>query len=395
MLEYFRGKLDELLGSLLNPIWERILRSPWWLRLLVLIVLAPIAYGLYAPASVRNAWDLCSAVVRVARAPQGRVPVSAQIRNQVAEVARRLEATLEGDVASPASSDVTPWVISQETLASHGLNRHLDSGKVVGYVRSHVDPACACWREIPDNPGRPPAIFVSGWVFSALARVGEPASSSEIGYVLQQQKPNGWWPVYSVRDDSPFASSYSTAWSLLGLHEQLSGPLRNDPAAADARAAIQKGSSWLLARRQRGSRWKDYPLLPNGVVSDSVSGVALHALHWTAQDRIGEIDAEWLDALPEKVPSVRDADHSYIWYSSTANDDTVLILQPWLLVGTVDAYGSGSLLQRARALLWIERTLTQPGLARADTIVENWWRAEVLYGLQYVLERSGPAGAAG
>ena len=390
MLEYFRSKLDELLGSLLNPIWDRILRSPWWLRLLVLVALAPIAYGLYAPESVRYYWDLSSAIVRVARAPQARIPISPQVRDRVAEIALRLAGTLEGDVASPASSDVTPWVISQETLASLTLNKHLDSRTVVGYIRSHLDPACACWRDVPGNDSRPPNIFVSGWVFSALARIGEPASSGEVGFVLRQQKPNGWWPVYPVQDDSPFASSYSTAWSLLGLREQLSGPLRDDAAAAEARAAIQKGASWLLARRQQGSRWKDYPLLPNGVVSDSISGVALHALHRTAQDRLRQIDGDWLDALPGKVPSVRDADHSYIWYNSAANDDTVLILLPWLLVGTVDAYGNGSPLQRAKALIWLERALTQQGLAAADTIVENWWRAEVLFGLQYVLERSGP-----
>ena len=130
-------------------------------------------------------------------------------------------------------------------------------------------------------------------------------------------------------------------------------------------------------------------MLPNGVVSESISGVVLHALHQTATGRLRQIDSEWLDSLPETLLSASDADHTYIWYKSKeawTNDDYVQIRLPWLLVGTVDAYENGSVLQRAKALLWIEDALAQPSIATADTTVENWWRAEILFGLRYVLE---------
>jgi len=389
VFEYLRKKLDELLGSLINPIWERVLRAPWWLRLLILILLAPVAYGLYAPESVGHYLKLSAAIARVARTPGHRIPITAQTLDRVTEVAERLAATLEGDIASPERPEMNPWVMSQETLGSHTLNKNLNSHQVAAYVRVHADQSCSCWRDIPDNAARPHNIFISGWVLSALAQIGEPATAGEVGFVLKEQKPDGWWPVYPVDDDTPFASSYSTAWSLIGLHEQGAGPLRNDAGSPDALAAMHRGSSWLLSRRQHGSRWKDYPLLPNGVVSESISGVVLHALHQTATGRLRQIDAEWLDSLPETLLSASDADHTYIWYKAKeawTNDDYVQIRLPWLLVGTVDAYENGSVLQRAKALLWIEDALAQPSIATADTIVENWWRAEILFGLRYVLE---------
>ena len=109
-------KLDELLGSLINPIWERVLRAPWWLRLLILILLAPVAYGLYAPESVGHYLKLSTAIARVARTPGHRIPISAQTLDRVNEAVERLAATLEGDIASPERPEINPWVMAQETL---------------------------------------------------------------------------------------------------------------------------------------------------------------------------------------------------------------------------------------------------------------------------------------
>jgi hypothetical protein len=62
---------------------------------------------------------------------------------------------------------------------------------------------------------------------------------------------------------------------------------------------------------------------------------------------------------------------------------------PWLLIATADAYANGSLLQRVKALSWIEQVLAQDGVTNSDTEPDNWWRAEVLYALRYVLEQNG------
>jgi hypothetical protein len=178
--------------ELINPIWERILRAPWWLRLLILILLAPVAYGLYAPASVEHYLKLSTAIARVARTPGHRIPISAQTLDQVNEVAERLAASLQGDIASPERPEINPWVMAQETLGSRTLNKNLNSHQVAAYVRVHADQSCSCWRDIPDNSARPHNVFISGWVLSALAQIGEPATPSELGFVLKQQKPDGW-----------------------------------------------------------------------------------------------------------------------------------------------------------------------------------------------------------
>jgi hypothetical protein len=48
--------------------------------------------------------------------------------------------------------------------------------------------------------------------------------------------------------------------------------------------------------------------------------------------------------------------------------------------------------QRARALRWLERNLNQPGINAVDTCHPDWWRAEILYALNYVLDRAGRRG---
>ena len=54
-----------------------------------------------------------------------------------------------------------------------------------------------------------------------------------------------------------------------------------------------------------------------------------------------------------------------------------------MLRTTVDAYASGSAMQKARAALWIEEALTRP-LRPADLRNEHWTIAETLFALRYV-----------
>jgi hypothetical protein len=69
----------------------------------------------------------------------------------------------------------------------------------------------------------------------------------------------------------------------------------------------------------------------------------------------------------------------------------------WILAATVKAYPSGSLLQKARTLAWLERVLDDPAVRRADTRDLDWVRAEMLLGLAYAPRdlgerQSGPGG---
>ena len=156
----------------------------------------------------------------------------------------------------------------------------------------------------------------------------------------------------------------------------------------DVSDAIGKGSDWLIRQRGIGSRWKDYPFNKNGENSDSLSGLVMHALHLTAPDSITQLKKDWLDNLPSKVPSSRERSQSLMWVrlrgGAFGQDPFVQIALPWMLIATADAYGAGNYFERTRALLWMERTLYQEFVTRADTQVDNWWRAEFLLALRYV-----------
>jgi hypothetical protein len=69
-----------------------------------------------------------------------------------------------------------------------------------------------------------------------------------------------------------------------------------------------------------------------------------------------------------------------------AEDKTIQITLPWMLIATADAYGAGNYVERTHALLWIERVLGQEAVIHADTQVQNWWRAEYLLALRSILE---------
>jgi hypothetical protein len=60
---------------------------------------------------------------------------------------------------------------------------------------------------------------------------------------------------------------------------------------------VSRGASWLIAKREPKARWKDYPLNPSGKLSESISGLVLHALHAASPDNLRGIDQEWLDCL--------------------------------------------------------------------------------------------------
>ena len=224
-----------------------------------------------------------------------------------------------------------------------------------------------------------------------MALMGKYANPDEVQFLLDEQKQDGSWSVFPVGDPQ-YASSYGTAWAILGLNAQLQLGLADENYASKIANSVQKGAAWLIAHRDHGSRWKDYPLVRSGKLSESISGVVLHALHMTMpQEQLGQLDSGWLDGLPATTVKVTDADHPYVWLKTKdgvdENDDFVQIRLPWLVIGTADAYRNGGIIQRAKALAWLEQSIAQDDVLAADTTPDNWWRAELLLSLGYVLER--------
>jgi hypothetical protein len=88
------------------------------------------------------------------------------------------------------------------------------------------------------------------------------------------------------------------------------------------------------------------------------------------------------DRAPTTTISATDADHPYFYIKTKdgwGNDYFVQIRLPWLLIGTADAYRYGSVIQRAKALAWLEEALDQRNVVTADTTPDNWWRGITLF----------------
>jgi hypothetical protein len=144
-----------------------------------------------------------------------------------------------------------------------------------------------------------PHFPLSGLILLALATIEEPGTNEELGFLIDEQNPDGWWSVFPVEAKSQYASAYATAWVLLGLNGQLERGFVDKKDVARVHNAIGKGAAWLIDHREPGARWKDYPLVREGNLSESISGVVLHTLHQLAPQQLRQVDMDWLEQLPK------------------------------------------------------------------------------------------------
>jgi hypothetical protein len=398
VIEYLTKKIVELFDSLTAPIWKRALELSWIGRFVVLLVLLAVILVWTRWEQAVSSIGMAGALSRVAWSGESHVPLRQSLVSAVSAAQRRIAKSLKADFDQLGGGKTHAWPAMQSAVGSHG-SIQIDLKRLEKFVRDEADVHCNCWSEIPDT--KPRNIAISGWIIFGLAELGIPATSKEINFLTSEQHPDGWWSVFEVNEDDPeYASTYGTAWALLALHNQLSKKLIRDSDADRASEAISKGASWLMAKREENAaRWKDYPLNPSGEISDSISGLALHTLHVVAADA-SEIDQEWLDSLPPSPPTAsepdkRAAEIPYIWIrvrdrspDKPEVDDFVQIKLPWMVIATVDAYPNSNVVQRAKALQWLESALQQPSVITADTQPDNWWRGELSYALQYVLQRT-------
>jgi len=382
------NKADELLGTLIEPIWKRILALSWFSRFVVLLVMLVLILELSYPEKVASAGQTVKTLAELVWAKDSQIPLSTSLIDRVHDTATRIGISLEGDLHRLGESDTSSWPVAQATAASHRLIT-IDPARIAQFFRSEMaEPSCGCWKEIPDT-SHPRSIPATAWVIFTLAEVNIPATTNEIAFLVNAQQPEGWWSVFSIEKGNPqYASSYGTAWAVLALHNQLSKKLISGDDARLASEAVSKGASWLITKRGPMARWKDYPQDPTGKISESISGLVLYALHAASPSMLRNIDQDWLDNLPPAPPAGAYED-DYYWINGTDKgrqlDAIKQIKLPWMLIATASAYQSGSIFQRARALTWLKSALQQESVLTADTQPANWWRAELLYGLTYVL----------
>jgi hypothetical protein len=391
MAGYFWKKLQEVLDALLEPFWRRV--SAWtrelsWQGRALLLILAGLAalvaaYWSSLPVFYRTALAFGTVVTNGST----QIPLDSSLALRIRETSRRLAEGLRADLNDPGNLDPpSAWTLAQLTAASSGIIK-IKPEVVRTYFSKNTEIACNCWQERPHSDSRP-NVAVSGWVLFALAELNFPATEAQVRFLLKEQKRDGWWSVYQATDDQANASTFGTAWALIGLQTQLQNKLIPKTMEEEALSAIGNGSSWLI-RHRSGIRWKDYPLQEKGANSDSLSGLVMHALHLTASESIKQLKEQWLDNLPSEVPAAGHGTHSFVWVKlrvgAPVKDEFEQITLPWMLIATADAYGAGNYFKRTRTLLWMERALYQETVLHADTQVENWSRAEFLLALRYLV----------
>lgn len=395
MFDYFRKKLEILLDAVLAPVWQWVLAASWRTQVLILVGLAAAAGAAANPDLTLRGLSRGVSAYHVTF-PSGRaLPIAAGTVKSLDESAQRLSTTIAAELLRLSAPDATAWSAAQSALASRSTQ--LDNKPaIVAFIRGLTAPNCACWVELPEQKDAPHITFISGWVMTAMAALDTPVSAEELQFALRSQSADGSWHMFTVADQPQQASTYSTAWLVIGLTEQ---KRKHFIAAADTHSvdgAITRGVGWLLSHRH-GARWKGYPEMVSSTDSESISGLALHALHLAAPKRAVSLDNDWISSLPNRAITASDAENNYVEQegaSARAIDHFVQLKLPWMLVATVDAYPQADFKRRVRAMEWLENSLNHPSVVNAeantDTMDAAWWRAELLYSLNYVLDHYAP-----
>jgi hypothetical protein len=315
------------------------------------------------------------------------LPLSSHTEESTKEIERRLVQREFDDLAHMSNGKFTPWSVSQAVISV--ATDIADKEKIVAFINSGHAQGCACWGEIANSSRDFHVPFISGWIFYAFAELKIPVTEEALDTLLAEQNEEGWWSTFPANNDRQYASTYTTAWALLGLlRQKREGYIKGEKVAAVERA-LTLGGEWLSSVRSAAARWKNYPYLIHGAKeSESISGLVLHTLNQLLGDNVHHFNMKWLERLPEGIIGAGESEQYYIEISTPSGmafDHFEQLKMPWTIVATVDAYSSGNIWQRAKALKWLEDILNDESVSESDG-QNNWWRAEVLYSLHYTVK---------
>jgi hypothetical protein len=305
--------------------------------------------------------------------------------------------TIDTDLDESSKDILTPWSAAQAVVAIDDFHKSkLDVQPLVELINSGRAPMCECWAETPDRSPDFHNPFIAGWILYAFAEMGIPISKATLETLLTEQQVGGWWSMFPANNDRQYASTYTTAWVLLGVSKQKQKGYVSADQISAVDKALKRGTQWLLSARNH-ARWKNYPYLTadEASQSESISGVVLHTINNVIDVEALQLDKEqlnkeWLDKLPDRIVTAGEVEKVYIGIqtkSGWAFDHFEQLPMPWLTVATVDAFRSGDIFQRAKALKWLENVVEDESVSSSDSR-NSWWRAELLYSLNYAIKHS-------
>ena len=386
MIEYLKKKIEPIIDSIVDPVVKRILTFSWKLKLTTVIVLS---LGIFAITEPDVFAKIASVSVKTVKytLSSNRIILNNKALERLQSSRRILWASLESLLESKHDPQLTPWVAAQLAWAHENTDTAFNS-KLQLYFRQTKVTECGCWREIPFTEKSPRLVHVSGWVLSAMAKSDISATDDEITFLLQHQSESGWWPMYVISNvNDSNASTYTTAWALIGLSAQLAKKNTNPRFQVRMNKAIAKGAAWLMRTRADAARWKDYPLSEVGQVSESISGLVFHALTVTNNTSDTDLPEQWISTLPNSIPTPDAVEQSAILTDTVDGPQTDYYLQfklPWMLIATIDALPGSKTFKKVEGSQWIERAVLQEGIRKMERDPLPWKRAELLGSLKYL-----------
>lgn len=394
MFDWMKKKLEQLLDSLVDPLWQKVLALSWFGRLAILVLsVAIFATVLHWKDAHRYVAIGAKIFIVTLHGDHGGIPLSNSYLERVKESISRLTISLEADLANRIVSgnmaEPGAWTPAQVVVALNGITPSDSHQSIVTFFRNRQDPACFCWREFMQQES-PRHILASAWVLLALAQLNAPILPDEVRFMLNMQSGEGWWPMYPSLGRQDYASTYTTSHSLLALNEILRQNLITSPELIKAVTnAIRKGSGWLVSTRSPSqARWWDYPYSGNREISEGISGLVIHTLHRLGKTGYIELDRLWLEELPSTLPMVGDCGLYPVWATTLDGDQVDISCKlplVWLLAGTVDSYRNGTVYQKAKTIVWVETVLDKTNILNSETISTVWKRAEILISLKHLL----------
>jgi hypothetical protein len=242
------------------------------------------------------------------------------------------------------------WTEAQMVVALEAENV-VDAAEMSQWFNAQIGKASA-WQFYSSGPEQ---FGVTGWVLLAFARMNVKPMEQQIEFVVRNQQRSGWWSMCPASNDLRNASTYATAMCTWGLAELFERNLIAHSQKEAVHEAVRRGREWLQSNTVRGqaARWKDYPHGDYGRESMGLSGLVLHVLHHTPGSLPEAGDRYWMANLPTELPDPKDESTSGQQVFSkdfgVLNDPTHQFALPWFITATADAFGRGTLTQRAQA----------------------------------------------
>lgn len=306
-------------------------------------------------------------------------PRPAEAADSVRDLTNRLK-----DFIAPGNRDISAWTAAQVTVSLQEQDA-FDVPEMTQWLSSKAG-ACHCWHDVDEYSH----LGASAWVLLAFARMNARPTEQEIEFVLESQHRPGWWSTFTSTDEPENAATYPTALCTLALTEVLQRDLIAPAQKERVAEAVRKGRNWLLNNSIPGKpgRWRDYPNGGYGTESIGASGLALHVLHRTPGPAPVTSDRYWMEHLPSELPQPDDSLSSgqiiHLADQPWHNDATHHFAFPWLIVGTVDAYSNGTLVQRAKAARLLHKVGEKQDAIEEGSKGKPWLAAETLIALRYL-----------